>query len=113
MALVVEIILRTFSGKAKKGMTSPLAPRPALALADGGVALAPFACLEGGERSFGCHGIDRAVNVLQGAGQRLAMLPQHEVHRVPEQVDDAGLDDRFGEHGGDRIGDALETLDDG
>jgi hypothetical protein len=90
-----------------------LAPRPAPALAYGGIALPPFASLEGGERFLGSLGIEGAVNALQGAGQRLAMLSGDEVHRVPEQVHDAGLDDRFGEHGCDRIGEAFEAIDDG
>ena len=52
-----------------------LAPRPAPALADGGVALAPFAGFEGGERLLGSLGIDVAVNALHGTRQRLAELP--------------------------------------
>ena len=84
-----------------------LAPRPAPALTDGGIALTPFAGLAGGERLLGSLGVDGAVNALQGACQRLAMLPEDEVHRVPEKVHDASLDDRFWEHSGDRIREAL------
>jgi hypothetical protein len=41
------------------------------------------------------------------------MLPGDEVHRVPEQMDNACLDDRFGEHGGDRVREALQAIDNG
>ncbi|CAN5388608.1 hypothetical protein BH10PSE15_BH10PSE15_07490 [soil metagenome] len=49
---------------------------------------------------------------LEGARQALAVLPGDEVHTVPEQMDDAALNDRIGEHGRDRLGKALQAVDD-
>lgn len=42
----------------------------------------------------------------------LRFLPGDEVHGVAQQVNDAGLNHGFGEHGRDGIGEALEAIDD-
>lgn len=90
-----------------------LAPRPAPTLVDSEITLAPFTCFEGGLAFPHSLGIERAVNPLQDTCRRLAMLPGDEVDRVPEKVDDASLDDRFWEHSGDCIPEALEPINDG
>jgi FkbM family methyltransferase len=65
-----------------------LGPGPPPALADGGIAGAPGTGLECAQRLFGRIGIGSAVDFLQGAGQPTAVLEGHEVHGVPQQVDD-------------------------
>src|SRR5690606_307202 len=72
-----------------------LAPGAPPALADGGIALAPIAGLEGRQRLFGSVGIGGAVNLLERGRQPLAVLPGDEVHRVAQQMDDAGLNYRL------------------
>lgn len=74
-----------------------LAPGTPPALADGGIALAPWAGLERRQRLFGSIGIDGAVDVLERCRKPFAVFPGDEVHGVAQQVDDAGLNDRLRE----------------
>ncbi|SEK00434.1 hypothetical protein SAMN05518849_12541 [Sphingobium sp. AP50] len=100
-----------FGVKVKNGMT--LGPRLAPTLADGGITLTPDAGLECRQCLLGSRGIDGASNGLQGCPERLAIFPCYEIHRVAQQVDDAGLNRRFREDGGDGVGKALQGINDG
>lgn len=44
---------------------------------------------------------------------RLAILPRHELQGMADQMHDAGLDHGLGEDGVDRLGEALQAVDDG
>ena len=74
-------------------------------------ALAPGAGLEARQRLFSGVGIDGAIDVLQRRRQSLAILPGHEVHGIAQQMDDAGLNGRIREHGGDDVRKALEAVE--
>lgn len=82
-------------------------------MADRRVFPTPWTILESAERRLGGDGIDGPVNVLQGRGDGLAVLVGDEVEALPQQVNDAGLNCRLGESGIDRVGEALEAIDDG
>ncbi len=73
------------------------------ALADGGIALAPEAGFERRKRRFGGNSIGGPANVLQGSCQPFAIVPGCKIHRVAQEMDDAGLHDRVGEHRGDCV----------
>jgi len=47
------------------------------------------------------------VNRPERLGERLALLPGSELHRVADQMDDAGRHHTVREGGGDRLGEAL------
>ena len=57
--------------------------------------------------------VDRPVDVLESAGDGLAILVRHEGERVADQVDDAGLHQRLGEDGLYRLREAFQPIDDG
>ena len=88
----------------------PLAPP---AGDDGRVLLAPGAFFEHVQGCRSGLGTGCGVDRLQVLGDRLALLPGCELHRVADQVDDASLDDGIREHGRDRLREALEAIDDG
>ena len=90
-----------------------LGPGPAPALADGRVFPAPWAGFEGRQRRFAAGRVDRPVDVLQRRRDRLAVLVGDEVQAVAQQMDDAGLNRRFGKDGDDRLRKALQAIDDG
>src|SRR3546814_8463727 len=77
------------------------------------MSLSPEARCEGRQRVISSRGIDGTVDGFQGGSKRLAIFPCHEIHRVAQQMDDACLDHRFGEDGGDGVGEALQAIDDG
>jgi hypothetical protein len=87
---------------------SPGAPP---ALADCRVFLPPEALLEGAERGFGSGGINGSVDTLERSRNRLSVFPGDEIEAVAQQMDDASLDRRLWENGGDRLGEALEAVD--
>jgi len=87
-----------------------LLPVPAPALRDSWIFLAPMAfleCLQRGQRGIGILG---AIDAAQRLGDGLAVLPGGEAHAVSDEMDNAGLDHRFREHGVDRIGEAFEPV---
>lgn len=90
-----------------------LGPCPAPALADGGITLSPEAGFERCQGFFGGRSINGPIDGLQGRSERLAIFPRHEIHRVAQQMDNTGLDHRFGEDGGDGVWEALQAIDDG
>ena len=51
------------------------------------------------------------VDVLERGGDRLVVLVGHEIHGIPEQMDDAGLHDRLGKDGSDRLRAPLQAID--
>lgn len=53
------------------------------------------------------------MDLLQRGGDGLAILVGHESEAVAQQVNDAGRDHRFRKHRDDRLGEALQTVDDG
>lgn len=57
--------------------------------------------------------LDTRGKFLGRGRQALAVFPGDDVHRVPEEMDDAGLCYGFGIGGGDRLGKALQAIDDG
>lgn len=61
------------------------------------------------QRQLGGLGIDRT-----SGNERLAsFLIRSPSSSVPQQVDDAGLDDRVREHGGGGVRETFEAIDDG
>ena len=89
------------------------APRPPPALPDGGITLTPGASLERRQRFFRGVGINGTVNRLKGGSEVFAVFPAHKRHAVAQEMDDTRLNDRLGEHSGDRVGKALKAVDDG
>lgn len=54
-----------------------------------------------------------AGNRFERRGDGLAFLPRGELHRVADQMHDAGLDQRLGKHRADRLREALQAVDHG
>src|SRR5580700_7658331 len=90
-----------------------LAPGPPPALADGRIFSAPEAFLEGAKRGFAGIGVDGSVDPLQCGCHRLSVFPGDEIEAVAQQVDDTGLNRGLREDGGNRLGKAFETVDNG
>ena len=90
-----------------------LLPLAAPAGDDRWVLLAPGAFLEHAKGGRGGLGAGRRVDRLQILRDCFALLPGRELHRVADQVDDAGLDDGIRKHGRDRLRKALEAIDNG
>ena len=105
------MIRRTPSGKAKNGMTSSQLRRQLCAIA--GYFCAPGAVREGLERGLAGFGIGGAIDRPQRLRDGLAILPGGKLQRMADQVNDAGLNDRLRENGIDRLGEALQAIDDG
>src|SRR5436305_107494 len=80
--------------------------------ADGRITLAPFS-LELLEPEEGLLGVLGSVDRLDGGQDRLTVLPGDEGQAVADQVHDAGLHHGLWEYRGDRLGEALEPVDDG
>src|SRR3954465_12010771 len=99
------------SGKSIK--RDDLGPGAPPALANGRVFLAPGALLEGSERGLAGFGVNRPVDVLERRRNRLSILPGDEIEAVAQQVDDAGLYRGLREDSRDRLGEALQAVDDG
>src|SRR5258707_7528565 len=91
-------------------MTSPQARRQLWLMAG---YLPPVALLEGGERGFADDSVDGPIDVLQRRRNGLAVLPGDEIQAVAQQMNNASLDRRFGEDGGNRVREALQAVDDG
>src|SRR5687768_10130919 len=105
------MIRRTASGKAKKGMTLSQLRRQACAMAgyfrpQGPASKASSARLAG-------VGVLGAVDHAQRRHDRLSIFPGDELQRMPDQMHDAGLDDRLRKDGVDRFGESLQAIDDG
>src|SRR5262249_30428340 len=62
------------------------------------------------ERRLGGVSIGGGVDRLQVAGDLLALAPGHVLEAVPDQMDEAGLDDRLRVDRLDRLGEALEPV---
>ena len=88
-------------------------PRPPPSLADGRVFLAPRPGLKGGQGHPGCLVVDSVVDRLQGGGDGLAVLPGRELHAVAKQMNDASLNNRLRIGSRDRLGKALQPIDNG
>ncbi len=86
-------------------------PGPPPARRDRRIAWTPFGLelVESGGRRHGRLG---AIDRPQIGNDLLAVLPRHERQRVADQVDNAGLHRRLWEAGRDRLGEALEPVDD-
>ena len=89
-----------------------LVPVPAPAEGYRGVPPTPMAGLEYLERRQARLGRFGAVDTPERLRDRLAILPRRKAHGVAEQMNDAGLDDGLREHRVDRLGEALEAVDD-
>src|SRR3954465_3840434 len=98
------------SGKSIK--RDDLGPGAPPALADGRVFAAPGALLEGTERGLAGFGVNRPVDVLERRRNRLSILPGDKIEAVAQQVDDAGLYRGLREDSRDRLGEALQAVDD-
>ena len=88
----------------------PIAPP---ALRDGGIFLAPIAGLEGLQRLQARLGISGTVDGSQRRHDGFAILVGDELQRGPDQMDNAGLDDRLRKDGSDGFGKALQAVDHG
>jgi len=66
---------------------------------------------EGIKRLASGLGVRGTLDLLQCRGHGLAILVGDEIERVPDEVDDAGLDLGPGEYGGDRVRKALQPID--
>jgi len=88
----------------------PVAPP---AQRDRRIALSPIA----GLKRF--KGLPAGIGVLgpvDGSERRhdsLSILPGDELQGMPDQVNNTGLNNRLGEHGGDRLGEAFQAVDHG
>src|SRR5690606_2939905 len=80
---------------------------------DRGITLPPIAGLELLQRLHAGLGVAGPIDGSERRYDGLAILPRHKLERMTDQVDDAGLYNRFGEHGSDRFRKALEAVDDG
>src|SRR5690606_30993127 len=80
---------------------------------DGRVLAAPDPFIERLQLPFGRLGIIGAVDWLQSRGDDLALLPGGKLHRVADQVHDAGLNHGVREDGCNGFWEALQTIDDG
>ena len=58
-------------------------------------------------------GIGGAIDSAQRLRDALAILPGCKVHRMADQVNDAGLNDRLRENGINGLGETLQAIDDG
>ena len=104
------MILRMSPWKSEEG--DNLVPVAPPGLADRGVSLVP-ASLELGKPGLGGVGGLGAIDVLEVGGDDPAILVRTEVQQVEHQMDDAGLNDGVGEDRDDRLGEALQPIDDG
>ncbi len=109
MAFVVQMIFRIAGSKAGNGITSFEALRQAGAMDAFPCPLFFERVQHRGRLIRRCRGVD----FTQTGGQGLAVLPGADVQRMADQVDDAGLDGRLRESGGDRLGEALQPVNDG
>ena len=80
---------------------------------DGRVLLAPGALLEVVQHRSGGWRTGRRIDRSQGLRDGLALLPRRKLHRVPDQVNDAGLNHGRREDGGNRFREALQPIDNG
>src|SRR4051794_5692357 len=71
---------------------------------------APF-LVEGFERPVGGVGVDGRIDRFEVAGDLLALAPRDVLETVPDEVNDARLNDRLGEGRLDRLREALEAVD--
>src|SRR5208337_2585865 len=71
-------------------------PGPTPALANCRIFPAPRAGFKRRQRSFAAGRVDGAVDVLQRRGDRLAVLIGGKLQAMPQKMDDAGLNRRFG-----------------
>src|SRR4051812_12818684 len=88
----------------------PVAPP---GLRDGGIFSPPGAGIESVERRLAGVGVLGPVDHAQRRHDRLAIFPQDELQRMPDQMHDAGLDDRLRKDGVDRFGESLQAIDNG
>ena len=107
-ALVVVDHLSDRRGEREK--RDDILPHPPPGLADRRITLAPFALerFQPDERHVGVLG---PIDCFDGGQDRLAILPGHEGQAVPDQVHDAGLHEGLRVNRGDRLREALETVD--
>src|SRR6476619_7584495 len=103
------MIRRTPSGKAKKGITSSQLRRQ---LRDGRILCAPRTLREGVERSLASGGISCPIDGAQRLRHALAILPGCKIHRMTDQVYNAGLHDGLRKHRVDGLRKALQSVDD-
>jgi len=69
-----------------------------------------FECLQ---RLQSGHGVTGPIDGLERLGDVFTIPAGCEVHGMADQMDDAGLDDRLGNDGVDRLGKAFQAIDDG
>lgn len=86
----------------------PIAP-PALRY--GRVSLAPIARLEGLQRLQAGFCVPGTADGTQRRHDGFPVLVGDELQRVPDQMHDAGLDDRLGKDGGSGLGKTLQAVD--
>ena len=83
------------------------------ALRDGRILAAPLTLRKILEGSLAGGGIGGAIDSAQRLRDALAILPGCKVHRMADQVNDAGLNDRLRENGINGLGETLQAIDDG
>ena len=74
---------------------------------------APWTLRKGVEGSLASSSIGRAINSPQRLRQALAILPGGKIHRMADQMDDAGLNDCLWENGINGLGKTLQAVDHG
>src|SRR3954471_13862051 len=89
-----------------------LRPVPAPDLGNDGILAAPRALVEGLQCGLPQLGGAGPVDLLQRRGDLPAIFIRDEVERPANQMHDAGLDLGLREHGADRLGEALQPVDD-
>src|SRR5207342_1440324 len=88
-------------------------PVAAPALCDGRILAAPLTLRKILEGSLAGGGIRGAIDSAQRLRHALAILPGGKVHRLADQMNDAGLTDRLRENGINGLGETLQAVDDG
>ena len=88
-------------------------PVAAPALRDCRILCAPRTLRKGVEGGLASSGIGRAIDRPQRLRQALAILPGGKIHRMADQMDDAGLNDGLWENGINSLGKALQAVDHG
>src|SRR3974390_1869308 len=83
------------------------------ALRDCRIFAAPGTLIKSLEVRGGGLGIGRSVDRSKLAGDLLTFLPRGKLHRIADQMHDAGLHDGVRENRGNRLWEALQTIDDG
>ena len=87
-------------------------PMASPALGYGGKTPSPLAAFECAQRPVGRLGIVGLIDRLQSLGQGLAILSGRRPGRILDQVHDTGLHDRVRTHRCNRLGKALQAVDD-